>query len=75
MVGHFYTLGKYLVLAGIFIVLLGFLIMLAGKFPGIGRLPGDVYVKRENFTLYFPLATTLILSLLLTVLLNIFSRR
>ena len=75
MAGQMYTLGKYILLAGVFLSAMGLLIMLAGKIPGLGRLPGDIYVKKENFTFYFPLATSIVLSLLLTLILNFFLRK
>ena len=64
-------LGKTLVLIGLAIAGLGLLIM-AGV--PIGRLPGDFYVKRGSFSFYFPLATSIILSILLTLLLAFFRR-
>ena len=70
-----HNLGRALVIFGAVIVLIGGLIMLAGKLPFVGRLPGDVVVKKGNFTLYAPLMTGLILSLLLTLALNLWSRR
>ncbi|HKW14264.1 MAG TPA: DUF2905 domain-containing protein [Candidatus Krumholzibacteria bacterium] len=68
-------LGRALVIFGVVIVLLGGLLMLAGKMPFVGKLPGDIVVKKGNFTLYAPLMTGLILSLLLTLVLNLWSRR
>jgi hypothetical protein len=68
-------LGRALVIFGAVVVLIGGLVMLAGKMPFVGRLPGDIVVKKGNFTLYAPLMTGLILSLLLTLALNLWSRR
>ena len=64
-------MGKALVLIGLVIAGLGFLMMLG--LP-IGRLPGDFYVKRGSFSFYFPLATSIILSIILTLLLALFRR-
>ena len=64
-------MGKTLVVIGVVIAGLGFLMMLG--LP-IGRLPGDFYVKRGSFSFYFPLATSIILSILLTLLLALFRR-
>jgi hypothetical protein len=64
-------MGKVLVLVGLGIAGLGLLIMLG--LP-IGRLPGDFYVRRGNFSFYFPLATSIILSILLTLALAFFRR-
>lgn len=68
-------IGKLLIIAGLFLVVFGVLLLLVGKIPGIGRLPGDIYVHRGNFTFYFPLATCILLSILLTIVLNLLFRR
>jgi hypothetical protein len=64
-------LGKMLVAFGMLLVIVGAILMLIGTFSGrggwIGRLPGDIHVQRGNWTFYFPLATSLLLSLLLTL--------
>jgi len=62
-------LGKTLIIVGLTIAALGVVVSLAGRLPWLGRLPGDIYVKRENFTFYFPLATCVILSLVLSLIL------
>ena len=64
-------MGKLLVLIGLAIAALGLLVMLG--LP-LGRLPGDIAVRRGNFSFYFPLATSIILSILLTLLFNLFRR-
>lgn len=67
--------GKYILIVGVFIVVAGILIyFFHDYFKWIGRLPGDIRVERENFKFYFPLATMIILSLVLTILINIFKR-
>ena len=63
--------GRVLVLLGLGIAALGLLIMLGVP---IGRLPGDLYVRRGSFSFYFPLATSIILSVLLTIILALFRR-
>lgn len=68
-------MAKMLVFAGMILVLIGGLLLLAGKIPGIGKLPGDIFVQRGNFTFYFPVVTSIVLSILLTILLNLFFRR
>ncbi len=67
-------LGKTLIILGFLVVLLGVVITLAGKLPWLGRLPGDIYVKRDRYTFYFPLATSILLSLLLSFILWLFRR-
>ena len=60
---HFVTeIGKWLIVLGLVIAAVGAFFTLASKFPWLGRLPGDFYFKRENFTFYFPLVTCLIIS-------------
>lgn len=68
-------LGKLFILMGMLLLVIGGVMLLIGKIPGIGRLPGDIYFQRGNFTFYFPLVTCILLSLLLTLLLNLFFRR
>lgn len=66
--------GRLLILFGLVLVVLGALLSLVGRVPWIGRLPGDIYIRREHFTFYLPLATSLLLSALLTLLLWLFRR-
>jgi hypothetical protein len=72
-------LGKILLGFGLVMVVLGAILLLAGnlsgKVPWLGRLPGDIYIEREHWRFYFPLATSLLLSLVLTLLLALFFRR
>jgi len=71
----FSGIAKILIGLGIFILLMGILFLFLSKVSGLGRLPGDIYFRKGNFTFYFPLATSIILSLILTFLLNMFFRR
>ena len=64
-------MGKALVVLGLVVAGLGFVMMLGVP---LFRLPGDFYVKRDNFTFYFPLTTSIILSILLTLLFTLFRR-
>jgi hypothetical protein len=67
--------GKYILLIGIVIVGIGILVYFFHDYlKWIGRLPGDIRIERENFRFYFPLATMIVLSLLVTVIINIFKR-
>ena len=68
------SLGKSLIVIGLIIALVGVILTLAGRIPWIGRLPGDIYVKRENFTFYFPLATSIIISVVLSFILWLFRK-
>ena len=69
------NIGRYLMLGGILLFLVGGLIFLAPKF-GIpfGRLPGDIHIERENFSFHFPLASSIVISILLTIILNVVVR-
>ncbi|MEK7219766.1 MAG: DUF2905 domain-containing protein [candidate division NC10 bacterium] len=69
------SLGKMLILVGVVLALLGGLLLVAGKIPYLGRLPGDIVIRRENWSFYFPLTTSILISILLTLLLSLFSRR
>jgi len=68
-------LGKVLIVAGGLAVVLGAALLLAGRLPWLGRLPGDIVVRRGPVTVYFPLVTSLVVSVVVTVLLNLFWRR
>lgn len=68
-------LGRMLVVMGVVIALLGVVLLFAGRVPGLGRLPGDIHVERGNWSLYFPLGTSIVLSVLLTLVLWLINRR
>lgn len=67
--------AKTLIFFGIVLIAGGILVGLFGKVPGIGKLPGDIYLRKGSFTFYFPVTTSLLLSLLLTLVFTIFGRR
>lgn len=64
-------LGKIFILLGVFFLLVGILLLLGDKIPWVGRLPGDILVKRERFTFYFPITTSILISIVLTLLLTL----
>jgi hypothetical protein len=68
-------LGRTLVVIGLLIVAIGVVIVLAGRIPWFGRLPGDIHVQRENWSFYFPLTTAIVVSVVLSLLLYLFGRR
>jgi len=72
-------LGKMLLGFGVLLVILGAALLLggnlSGKVPWLGRLPGDIYVERDNWRFYFPLGTSILLSIILTLIFWLFSRR
>ncbi|MEJ2635122.1 MAG: DUF2905 domain-containing protein [Calditrichia bacterium] len=60
-----HPLAKMLIIVGGIIVLIGVILLFANNIPYIGRLPGDIIIKRKNFTFYFPLTTLIILNLVI----------
>ena len=68
-------LGKILILLGVFMIIAGVLLLLGGKIPWVGRLPGDLIVRREKFTFYFPITTSIVISIILTLLLWILRKQ
>jgi hypothetical protein len=67
-------LGKTLIYLGLILVILGVVVSLAGRLPWLGHLPGDIYIQRERFTFYFPLATCILISVVITLVLYFFRR-
>jgi len=68
------ALGKLLILLGVFIVLAGVFLLVGEKIPWLGRFPGDILVKREKFTFYFPITTSILISMILTLLFALFRK-
>jgi hypothetical protein len=62
------ALGRMLIILGGVLVLAGVALLFVHRIPYIGRLPGDIYVKKDGFTFYFPLTTSIIISVLLTLI-------
>lgn len=71
----FTNLGKLLIILGIVISAIGVLLVLSGKIPWIGKLPGDFFWRGKNVSFYFPVTTSILLSILLTVILWFINRR
>lgn len=69
------SIGRLLIGAGVFLIVLGILVLLGNNLPlRLGRLPGDIYIRGKNTTFYFPIVTCLILSVVLTVVPWLFRR-
>ena len=67
--------GKWIILAGVLIVVVGIIIyFFHDKLNWLGKLPGDIRIEKENFRFYFPLTTMIIISVILTLLINIFKK-
>jgi len=67
--------GKMFMIFGGLFILTGLILQFAGKLPGIGRLPGDIYIRKGSFTFYFPVVTSLLVSLVLSLVVNLFWRK
>ncbi|MGA2774541.1 MAG: DUF2905 domain-containing protein [Candidatus Omnitrophota bacterium] len=68
-------IGKILILFGIILIGVGLLLTFYNKIPLIGKLPGDILIQKKNFTFYFPLATSILLSIILSLIFWIFNRK
>jgi DUF2905 family protein len=68
-------LGRMLIVLGVVIAAVGLLLVLVGRLPWLGRLPGDIAIQRGNWSFYFPLGTSILLSVTLTLLLWLIGRR
>jgi hypothetical protein len=68
-------IGKMLIIFGVAAIVIGGILMLSGKVPWLGRLPGDILVQKKNFTFYFPLATSILISVLLTLIFWLIKKR
>ena len=67
-------IAKFIILMGIILVIVGVGLMILPKVPFIGRLPGDIIIKKDNFVFYFPLASSIILSIILTIIFYLIGR-
>ncbi len=74
MEGSMPTLGKMLIVVGVILVVVGLAFVFADKIPYLGRLPGDIYIKKERFNFYFPITTSIIISIILTLIFAIFRK-
>lgn len=67
-------MAKTLILLGAVLIVLGLIVLLLQKTPLLGKLPGDILVKRENFIFYFPLATSIVISIIISLILYFINR-
>jgi hypothetical protein len=68
-------IGKILIVLGLVLTGLGILLVFTGKIPWFGRLPGDIYYKGKDFTFYFPLASSILISIILSLIMYFFFRK
>lgn len=67
-------IAKIMIILGVVLVVLGLLLLGLQKLPFAGKLPGDIFIKRENFTFYFPLTTSIIISVIISIILYVLSK-
>lgn len=66
-------IGKFIIIIGIGLVIFGLIITIGGKF-GLGKLPGDIFINKGNFKFYFPITTSILISIILSLLLRLFRK-
>ena len=69
------SVGKALIVLGLAIAAAGVLLVVVGRIPWLGRLPGDIHVERENWSFYFPLTTSIVISIVISLVLYLIGRR
>ena len=70
----FEPFGKFLILGGVFVIALGLLVMFWSRVPLLGKLPGDIFLQKDSFRLFFPIVTCLVISAILTTVTNLIMR-
>lgn len=70
-----HEIGKAIIIFGLILITLGAVLTFINKIPFLGRLPGDIFIQRKNFTFYFPLATSILISMFISLILWLWSRR
>ncbi len=68
------AIGKMLIILGIILIMVGIGFVLGDKIPFLGKLPGDIMIKKERFSFYFPITTSIIISIILTILFSLFRK-
>ncbi len=72
---EFSQYGKVLIIVGLLIAAVGFFLAMGGRIPFLGKLPGDIVIRGKNFSLYLPIATCLVISVVLTLIFCFFRDR
>ena len=67
-------IGKLLLILGIILSIMGLIFIFGSKVPGLGRLPGDIFIKQGNITYFFPIVTCILISIIVTLILSLFRR-
>lgn len=69
------AVGRALIVCGIVLAVVGLVLVFGGKLTWFGRLPGDVYIQKKNFSFYFPITTSILISIILSIVLFVLRRR
>lgn len=72
---EFNLLGKTLIILGFILIIAGLIFIFAHKIPWVGKLPGDIYIQKKNFTFYFPFVSCILISIILSIILWLIVRR
>ena len=72
---HMTDLGRTFIVLGLVLVVVGLALSVLPRVPGLGHLPGDIHIERENFSFHFPLVTCLVVSVVVSLILNLIFRR
>ncbi len=67
-------MGKMLIILGVVLIVIGLAFTYGPRIPWLGKLPGDISIKKDNFSFYFPITTSIIISIILTILFSIFRK-
>jgi len=67
-------IGKLLLILGIILSIMGLIFIFGSKVPGLGKLPGDIFIKEGNITFFFPIVTCILISIIVTLILSLFRR-
>ena len=67
-------MGKFLIIAGIVLLVAGLIIQFAGRIPYLGKLPGDIVIDKPGFKMYFPIATSILISIVISLILYLVNR-
>ena len=67
-------IGKSLIITGLLLIVIGVAIAFGPRIPFIGKLPGDIYIKKDSFTFYFPLVTSILISVIITLIMYLFRK-
>ncbi|NTW77601.1 MAG: DUF2905 domain-containing protein [Syntrophaceae bacterium] len=68
------AMGRILIILGIILIVVGLAFLFADKIPFFGKLPGDIYIKKERFSFYFPITTSVVISIILTIIFWLFRK-